>query len=318
MAAALALYGDQCFQLNMSRGRYSELINAVVSVRRHWRTMLAEAWDVDRAWQSREISYHHVPMPVQVLKAAVVISLLLGQVEFAFVLLVGFLGGTRPGDLFSLKRNTIILPSDLAEMSCDVFFIFTDPKSRARGGAKTEHVVVSEPEFTAFCEWFCANLSEQQPVWPWTSYHFGKVWEFIILGKIGIPVHGTSGLTPSSLRAGCATEMFRQTHSLSTVRWHLRHASERTLGHYIQEVPLALQRAALSPSSKAVVREFAPLFEHALAACIDGVFGHGLRPARAPLQLMPRPQRFHQRQSRQRNLTRELGSFLTDGGYWHI
>ena len=58
------------------------------------------------------------------------------------------------------------------------------------------------------------------------------------------------------MRAGSASEMYQQTRDLVRVQWHLRHKDIETLRHYIQELPLAMSRAALTTEQAACVQSF--------------------------------------------------------------
>ena len=80
------------------------------------------------------------------------------------------------------------------------------------------------------------------------------------------------------MRAGCATELFQVTRDVSLVQWQLRHENMSTLRHYIQELPLAMTRAALSETELAVVRRFS---RAAGRLREDAVAGRGPQPLRA-------------------------------------
>ena len=67
-------------------------------------------------------------------------------------------------------------------------------------------------------------------------------------------VASEDGFTPASMRAGCATEPFQVTRDVYPVQWQLRHENMSTLRHYIQELPLAMARAALIETELAVAR----------------------------------------------------------------
>ena len=84
---------------------------------------------------------------------------------------------------------------------------------------------------------------------------------------------GGEGFTPASLRAGCATELFRRSQDLALVQWHLRHESQRTLRHYIQELPAAQVRARLSPACLRTCRDLAGGLPDIVAAAHAGLLG---------------------------------------------
>ena len=99
------------------------------------------------------------------------------------------------------------------------------------------------------------------------------MWEYVLESVLLLNVHGKEGFTPASLRAGAATLMYTRTRDLSRVRWFLRHQSDDTLEHYIQELPAALARGRLSGQSTAVVSVVAPFFARGLTDVPKGIFG---------------------------------------------
>lgn len=316
MVEALRLYGEGLFRKKRSLGDFVEAVNAVATAKRAWRTLLTGAWDAVRVWQLLQPSSHRVPMPVSVFKAGVVYALLTGRVEFAHSVLNGFFGGARPSDFVFLTRENIILPSDLLEQHEDVYLVFERPKSVRRGGARTEHVKLSDPLFTLFSEWSCSLMpTMEERVWPWGPDPFRKTWEDVFGSGLLLPVHGKNAFTPSSLRAGCATELYRQTNSLERVQWHLRHSGTKSLAHYIQELPRALREARLTQASAQKVALLAPLFEAALSDAVRGSFGTGFRGSPLPR----RRNAMLRREANTRKKTRMLATLksqLRDGGYW--
>ena len=316
MVEALRLYGENLFQKKRSRGDFVEAINAVATCKRAWRSLLTGAWDADRVWQLLQPGSHRVPMPVSVFKAGVVWALLTGRIEFAHTLLNGFFGGARPADFLFITRGNIILPSDLLDSNMDVYLVFDRPKNLRRGGARTEHVRLTDPLFTQFSEWACSLIpAPEDRVWPWGPDPFRRVWEQVFHEGLFLAVHGNKGFTPSSLRAGCATELYRQSGSLDVVQWHLRHSGARSLAHYIQELPRALREAKLSGQAAQRVALLAPHFDAAVADATLGVFGRGFRGGPLPRRRNAMLRREAAARKKERMLS-ILGSSLNDGGYW--
>ena len=90
---------------------------------------------------------------------------------------------------------------------------------------------------------------------------FTRRWGLYVGGVLALPFDAAAGFTPASLRAGSATELYAQTGNLPQVQWHLRHGGLENLHNYIQELPLALARAALTPAQTARVARFARVSE---------------------------------------------------------
>ena len=68
--------------------------------------------------------------------------------------------------------------------------------------------------------------------------------------------------------------MYQQTRDLVRVQWHLRHKDIETLRHYVQELPLAMSRAALSTEQAARVRAFSRVADVMRRRALRGRVGH--------------------------------------------
>ena len=101
-----------------------------------------------------------------------------------------------------------------------------------------------------------AGLERDAPIWSASPAAFAQRWRLYVGTVLGLPVPAADGFTPASMRAGSATEMYQQTRDLVRVQWHLRHKDLETLRHYVQELPLAMARAALSAEQAARVQAF--------------------------------------------------------------
>jgi hypothetical protein len=143
MTEALRLFGQHLWQNRRSRGDYVRLVNAIRDRKPEWSHSLRAAWDVDRKWQVEEPVTHRTPLPASTFRAAFVIALLFGFIPFAATLLLGFLGGLRPGELLRIIRRTILLPSDLGADDQIIFVVIEKPKTRKRSAA-TQHVIIDE------------------------------------------------------------------------------------------------------------------------------------------------------------------------------
>lgn len=318
MASKLAAFGQQLYDSGRSRNDFVATINAVAETKGSFRTLLRVAWDVDRSWQLLEPVEHRLPMPYPLFCAALVLCFLSGRIEFAALLLLGFSAALRPGEMLNLRRRDLILPSDLLGAAQEMFVIISNPKSkRCRS---SEHVILDDPLIVAFFEWYCKALTPDSLLWPWSPYYFQRDWDWVFSGGLKVSTHGENGFTFGTLRAGCATEIYRKTRQIDLVRWHLRHRSAQTsLENYVQELPQALARARLSVATRETVLRFAHLSDQALSDAVLGTFGPGFRLA-LPIRI-PRPRRRPKvTQSAhapvRRSLVACLSSDLLDGGYW--
>ena len=253
----LRVFGQSLYSSNRSLGDYRETINGVVDLRREWRTAMSGAWDVVTEWQMYEPIDHHIPLPKSVFRALFVVALLARDVAFAVVLFAGFVGGLRPGEATSLRRRDVLLPADLGQRSGSAFLVIRDPRKARRRGVRAQHVTIDDAATVAFLAWALAGLEPDAPIWDASPAVFAKRWTLYVGGILGLPVAAADGFTPASMRAGSATEMYQQTRDLVRVQWHLRHKDIETLRHYVQELPLAMSRAALTPTQFDRVQAFA-------------------------------------------------------------
>ena len=116
--------------------------------------------------------------------------------------------------------------------------------------ARTQHVMLRGPLVLAFVSWFTRSLELPEKIVPYPSCGFLKIWREVFL------VLHTDVSTPGSLRAGAATELYKQCGDLNRIRGGLRHTSQGSLESYIQELPHALLDARRSPATRAAVELF--------------------------------------------------------------
>jgi hypothetical protein len=107
-------YGRALYAGGKSYGIFSETINAIAVERPLIRRQLNGAWDLAFAWLSDEPTQHHPAMPLTVLAAMVPAALMWGWPHEAAVLLIGWTGIMRIGEILAATRAELILPCDSA------------------------------------------------------------------------------------------------------------------------------------------------------------------------------------------------------------
>ena len=272
-------FGQHHYVTGGSLTDFKELINAIVSAKRGWRSLVAGAWDIVSEWQHKEPVTHHVPLPKPVARALLSLALLRHDTAFAILVAVGFFGGLRPGELYQLTRGDLVLPQDLGYRPSDaalVFVVIRDPRKSRRAGVHAQHVTIDDPTIVRFLVWAAGELPCLSPLWTRGPYQFRATWDrYCIL--IGLPVSGPTAFTPASLRAGCATELFLQEgRDPHPVQWHLRHKDASSLTHYIQELPAALARASLSRGQQRTVQRLSAFTNLLFERTIQGEEGKPL------------------------------------------
>ena len=275
VAKLLRDFGQMLYTSRRALHDYRETINAVVDLRRGWRTLMTAAWDVVTEWQMEEPVEHHVPLPKVVFRAGVAVALLMNDVAFAVILFLGFVGGLRPGEAVRLLRSDIVLPQDVGRRTGPAFVVIREPGKARRRGVQAQQVTIDDPATVAFLAWALSGLARAAPLWPSKPAAFARRWKLYFSNVLGLSVASEDGFTPASMRAGYATELFQLTRDVALVQWQLRHENLTTLRHYIQELPLAVARAALNEEQLAVVRRFS---RAAGQLREDAVAGRGPQP----------------------------------------
>ena len=93
---------------------------------------------------------HHVPSPKVVFRAGVAVALLMGDVAFAVMLFLGFIGGLRPGEAVKLLRSDIVLPQDVGRRSGPAFVVIREPGKARRRGVQAQQVTIDDSATVAF------------------------------------------------------------------------------------------------------------------------------------------------------------------------
>ena len=289
VVALLRDLGHHWYRADRARGDYAELINAVWHQREDWRNLLSGAWAVDAEWHFHEPTQHHAPLPLFVLRAVVVAAILGGDLRFAGVMMIGFAAALRPGDVLSLTRAS--LEFDNFE---DVLYVILSeevaaqrarPKTARRGIGRDQHGMLTEPALVAFLKFVFGNDTRSARLWP-TPSSFARRWGFYLRDVFGLSVEKSCGFTPSALRAGCATELYKRGMPLDEIAWVLRHTGRENLKSYIQALPLARARARMTEDSTNKCMRYAAVYDVAVAAAT-----HGQLPtpaARVPFRARPR------------------------------
>ncbi len=224
-----------------------ETINAVVDLQRAWRRCLPQCWDVAWVWRGLIESHSHYPIPDFVFLAFTALALLWGWGDVAALLLAGFLGMLRPGEMLLLEGRDLVFPSEVCSLK-HMFLAIRAPKNR-RIAAKREHVRLDDPEVVAFFKVVKAQLALSDRIFRGDARSFRQCFNHLC-AFFDIPSDDINGLTPASLRAGGATFLYQITDQPETVRYKGRWANSRMLEIYIQEVAANTFADTLGPEQK--------------------------------------------------------------------
>ena len=261
VADALRHFGQWMYRHDRSLGDFRATINGVTDIRRDWNRSLTSAWDVVTAWEMHEPVEHHTPLPKMVFRALFAVAVLMSDAAFAVVLTAGFVGGLRPGEATGLHRRDIVLPADVGRRDGPVYLIVQNPGKARRRGVRAQHATIDDPAVVRFLSWAVGDLPVVEPSARGVCTQVAGL-------------HASEGgYTPASCRAGCATELYQTTADLVRVQWQLRHKDLTTLESYVQELPLAMARAALTPEQASTVGRYARAADRLLQRAVTGLEG---------------------------------------------
>ncbi|CAE7264088.1 unnamed protein product [Symbiodinium sp. CCMP2592] len=199
----LVCYGRQLFDAGWPYSHYSEVINAVTGKEPGLRRSLQPAWDLAFAWLREEPHSHHVALPWQLLTAACSLALLWGWPRVAGVLALTWGAVMRIGEVFSARRQDLLLPADVRGTICFGLVSIGEPKTRFRG-ARHQSAKIDQPDLLAIVTLAFGHLGAHCKLWPYSPATMRSRFDQLIakLGADRWRDQGSRKLDLGSLRAG--------------------------------------------------------------------------------------------------------------------
>ena len=247
-------YGRALYAGGKSYGIFSETINAIAVERPLIRRQLNGAWDLAFAWLSDEPAQHHPAMPLTVLAAMVTTALMWGWPHEAAVLLIGWTGIMRIGEVLAATRAELILPCDSAPGTTFALVVIRQPKTRGRS-ARHQAARIDQADVIQFLTRMYGRADSAEPLWPYSASTLRKRFSQL-LGALRLPVKRCDGHRPfdlGSLRPGGATWLLHQTEQPELVRRRGRWLSARTMEIYLQEVLVTTFEEKINPNTRALI-----------------------------------------------------------------
>jgi len=255
---AVESYGNHLYGSNVPVYVFISLVTSLQRLEPALRHKLAHAWDLAARWNRLEPTEHRVPVPAAVVKALVVGALAVGWPRWAGVTLLTFYGPARIGEVLRARRGQLLLAADtLGEMADRSYLHVMDPKSRNRGGARQQHVLVKDVAVVRFLERVFGKLAPDEALYPFSAAAYRKRWDRL-LAALSIP--RAVGLAPGGLRGGGAVSMYMDDLPVSELQWRMRLQSMQTLEYYLQEVAALTTLQGLEPRARAAVQFAAGFF----------------------------------------------------------
>ena len=162
---------------------------------------------------------------------------------FSALLLVGFFGLLRPGELLALRAADATLPNSLA-VGCSFAVIRLVRPKNARQMGRLQFTELRHPDAVNWLCWLKMRAPQEHAVrWPGTAAKFRHMFKTVCSAMKIRELR----LSPASLRAGGATLLVDQGMEINRVRLLGRWAHLRSLEHYVQ-IARAEQIALSIPS----------------------------------------------------------------------
>ena len=277
LSELLRLYGIYMFDSGKSRYYFALVVTCIARVHRQTKLHLHACWDLLTAWQWLFPVQHRPPLPISLYKSLIVLALMFGWFRWAGVLMTGFRGIARIGEPLKAKRNALILPVDMLDMSQHFFLLrINDPKTKRRG-ARVQHTKIDSQLELHYVSALCFPLLPDEQLYPGTPNMFRRRWDFL-LSRLDIP--HSKGFIPSGVRGGGCVHAYQSGLSITDLMWKMRIRHTDTLQHYLQEASALVSLADLNPKAKTQILSLQTQFDFWVQLATEQLLAHDLRPLR--------------------------------------
>lgn len=194
---------------------------------------LGVCWETISRWEIAEPTERRTPVPYALFLAMVGVSLSWRWRNFTGILLLSFLGISRPGEALGAIRGDLILPSDRLENSSSIAYLRVGrAKARRRGKNVVQHLTVDNKDAVNFLEKVFGKLDSDLPLFGGSHSAFRRRWD-AILEVLLVPTE--LGITPGGMRGGGCIHAFHGGMEISKLLWRMRLKHQGTLESYLQE-----------------------------------------------------------------------------------
>jgi hypothetical protein len=242
---------------NLTVGRHALL--SLEKRLRHLRGHLGECWEILESWRQEIPGVLRAPIYLPAVLAMSLLSRVLAEASSGFdsylwmamgvLLETGFFALLRPGELLALTRDHVSLAGQLLSVGAGyAVCMIKNPKNRRQFGL-TQFAVVRSKNTSDWLGWLCSELLGPEKLWPGTVGDFRDRFK-VLLKYLALE---SVGFVLASLRAGGATYLFMAGIDPPRIKFYGRWASERSLGHYLQESVAAQLANSTSVKSQKLI-----------------------------------------------------------------
>lgn len=278
---------------------------AVQIIRPRLRHRLQAAWNAIKSWEEQRPSNFRAPVPLTLLMTIVCRAMLLSEEadrsaevhrwrSFGALVLVGFFGLLRPGELLGLKSQDAVLPNTWSLGSDFAVIRLNRPKNSRQMGIQ-QYVEIRHPDAINWLSWLKSVRAADSALWDSAPNRFRSMFKRVCADLC----LGTLHLSPASLRAGGATWLVDEGMEIGRIRFLGRWSRLRSLEHYIQVARAQQITLSISPAIAQKLKKFLARFHFlihlpAFLACdvpseslvatevpVDFAAGHAISGARA-------------------------------------
>ena len=212
---------------------------------------IPRAWKLFKTWRRREAPRRVPPMPAQLLFSLVHFAVEAADLYFAALLLLGFEGLLRTGELLQIRACDYLVQND------QILIHLANTKTSLRRGA--DEVVVFHNTWSALILAEVKDLAIAQgrfslPLWNRSPQSFRKCFRSYLKRW---QVHNM-GFKPYSLRRGGATHLFMQCKSYDLTTQRGRWNSVKASRVYIQEGLSQLPHLLFPNRTQELIAKFYP------------------------------------------------------------
>ena len=252
----VASFVNSCHEEKLSFHLVKHAILGLQTRYRYVRGHLPRSWDCLSAWEDSRPRGHRTPLTLELVRYlfTVAVSWSLEDraraallLPLAVLLLVGFEGLLRPGELVGLRRGDILLPRPHS-LSKNVVIAIRSPKNRKYFG-RQQFVTITDPMCIRWLSWLIELLPSPVKLWPSSPSVFRATFQTLVK-RGGLTGHR---FTPAGLRAGGATHLVAMGMDLSRVQFLGRWRAHQTMAIYVQEATAELVLMQISgPMSQCI------------------------------------------------------------------
>ena len=214
---------------------------------------LRDSWKLLSLWGKLEQPRRATPIDPKLLLAFAGIFLKWQWDGLAHLIIVGFCGMLRTGEMFQLRRQDVVLPRYAHQPA--ILFLH-DTKTAQRNMLLQEKVIISEEMGIKSLQYLCKGKRASEALVEETAPQFRSVWKEVVkhlkLEKLNY--------LPYSLRRGAATSAYREgmgfDQLLAKGRWQHIPTARLYLDQALQELAAITLPAESEPLIRAARRSF--------------------------------------------------------------